>query len=102
MRDGGAHGMTGQRATPKAARGGRGRAPALIPTGRRNGPMPPKRDRRGEGAPTGGRGERDLLLGIRTAMHVRGRHRRRHRMKPPIKPPRSRMARGHVRIAWGS
>lgn len=64
--------------------------------------MPPKRDGRRERAPTGGRGQRDLLLRIRPMMERCGRHWRRRsrgRMKPPTKPPRVRVARrAHVRI----
>jgi hypothetical protein len=119
MRDGRPHGMAGRgngrRAIPTAARGKQGGAPAKITTNRRrrrmstmiaasrrNGPMPPKRDGRREGAPTGGRKQRDLLLRIRPSMRSRGRHRRRC-LRGRIKPPRIRMARerrARVRISY--
>ena len=104
-----------RRATPEAPRRGRGKASVLIatnggrrrtstmiPARRRDRPMPPKRDGRREGAPTGGRGQRDLLLRIRPWMRSRGRHRRR-RLRGRMKPPRIRMARerrAHVRILY--
>ena len=82
--------------------GGRRRTAAVIPARRRGRPMPPERDGRWEGAPTGGRGQRDLLLWIRPLMDGCRRRRRcrpRGRMKPPTKPPRVRVARrAHVRI----
>ncbi len=76
--------------------------PTVRAASRRNGPMPPKRDGRREGAPTGGRGQRDLLLRIRPSMRIRGRHRRR-RLRGWMKPPRIRMAQerqAHVRILY--